>query len=489
MDERSINNQLKHKNKSSTINVVRIQRKNIENKIKTLKGTNKEANKIQEGLQIQKALMGSINSNDDSLIQQFMIELGEDLGIVITDSLDASQRDKDLMTKVKNVKPNFRKIRNKYQNRKYITASEFKESLRKFEIALSKATTPEEQSTKAYKALEEIYKLLQDYTPPENWSGENTKSIWDRIGKGGHISLEKYPELRDNVGKLLSRGEALVTTGALANKVGVIGEEFVAAALAITYDKEKELTYEALKGLMGKSKITFSPNGLSVRIAGEDKSKKGFLANQNQTSSQLANFIGKAKEEKIGEKSFYHFNATDDKVDVEIRVTPESFPINISVKNYSNPSVVTILSGNIFPILAMYENFINHYVWLVISRDKALDSDINSLYQAIKFTTGFHALVGGVKALNKDNNIITTPTASYFVVNDNKRTDKNSIQVFNTKIIAEKIITDTELIELINGENIMSQYYPKKGLDNRFSNIQVELRLAQLKKSISKNKN
>jgi hypothetical protein len=99
---------------------------------------------------------------------------------------------------------------------------------------------------------------------------------------------------------------------------------------------------------------------------------------------------------------------------------------------------------------------------------------------------GIHALVGGVRAMNDLGAVITTPTASYFIVNNNTRSDKDSLRVYNTKTIAEAMLQTTDFIELIGGDKINTPYQPKKGVfDNRFSNISVELRLRDLRTSIT----
>lgn len=119
------------------------------------------------------------------------------------------------------------------------------------------------------------------------------------------------------------------------------------------------------------------------------------------------------------------------------------------------------------------------------------------MYQAIKFTVGIHALVGGVKAIKNDS-IITTPTASYFIVNNNRSRNKG-VEVIPTNLIASQILENADLIDLMGDDKIASHlpkadrvkgnilaYYDKSAdLDKRFSNISVNLKLNQIKRSIT----
>ena len=119
------------------------------------------------------------------------------------------------------------------------------------------------------------------------------------------------------------------------------------------------------------------------------------------------------------------------------------------------------------------------------------------MYQAIKFTTGIHALVGGVLAM-KDDAIIKTKTAQYLVVNNNQT---GQIDVFSTRDVAKQILNNVDLIELLNSSKInktiqdkakraqakILDYYNKNSdVDNRFSNIRVLLRIDALKRGITK---
>ena len=121
---------------------------------------------------------------------------------------------------------------------------------------------------------------------------------------------------------------------------------------------------------------------------GDDKSRKGYYADEVSAFTPRASQSGK----------FVSFGSTDDKVDIEIEVPDENRTITASIKNYSDPREVTLLKGNIFPILANYSAFMKHYMKLISSMDSP-QGDLNQMYQAIKFTVGIHALVGGVKAL------------------------------------------------------------------------------------------
>jgi hypothetical protein len=62
---------------------------------------------------------------------------------------------------------------------------------------------------------------------------------------------------------------------------------------------------------------------------------------------------------------------------VDLVLTTKDNPagITFSMKNYADTSKVTILSGNIFPILANYSEFMEHYLALLVSSNKTLRTD------------------------------------------------------------------------------------------------------------------
>jgi hypothetical protein len=82
----------------------------------------------------------------------------------------------------------------------------------------------------------------------------------------------------------------------------------------------------------------------------------------------------------------------------------------------------------------MYNMFLEHYIALLMSSSTPSDS-LHSMYQMMKSTVGIHALIGGVRAIDDAGGIITTPTAHYFMVNNNSRTDVNSLRVYSTKAV------------------------------------------------------
>lgn len=83
----------------------------------------------------------------------------------------------------------------------------------------------------------------------------------------------------------------------------------------------------------------------------------------------------------------------------------------MSVKNYANISKITIFKGNLLSLLAQqhYNNLLRTY-----ARGKTKNDEAYALLRKICFVK---ALSGGVLAMNKSGKIITTPTATYLIVN------------------------------------------------------------------------
>lgn len=462
--------------------VIEQQRNAIQNVVNSLQGSDEEAEKIQKSLLLQKQLQGlrtTTGAHEESVIERFMKELEEAIGKDITDSLDLNQEDKDAARraiseeKFKNIKA----IKNRYglsDQRKTIQRHEYEKLLHNLEVAAANSQGLDNSVTR------KLNEIITSLRAPKFFAKEGKASIWKKAGGGHSITFKDQEEAALELSELMNLGSALITIGSVAQDIGKIGEYFGAAAVAIAYAKEDESIDKVLSDLVKNGKG--SGSGMTIEIVGEQKSAKGFY------SDDPSNFVQGVQQSGSEGEYFYHFHPTDDKVDFVLTTTDNPSGITFSMKNYADTSSVTILSGNIFPILANYNNFIEHYIALLISSGSTNRSgQISEMYQAVKFTVGVHGLVGGVKALNDLGAVITTPTASYFIVNNNRRTDDQSLRVYNTKTLGQAIINQANLIELLGGDRINEPYDPRKSdYDSRFSNINVELKLRELRKSISK---
>lgn len=462
----------------NTGSVVSQQRETMQNFIQSLQGTDVEAERLENSLLLQKQLQGKRLEGDESLISQFMNDLEEALAIDIDANLNLSEESRQAALRVisEDKFKAIKAIKNKYglsAERKTIQYGEYKALMNKLQIAINNSSN---KDGLVVDKVREIVEQLNQYNP-EFFNKNGKADVWRSLGKrGSSASFADGNQATMELAKLMNLGSALVTMGSLAQNIGKVGEYFGAAAVAVAYAKEDESIEQVLQELIKSGKG--SNGNLTIQITGEDKSAKGFY------SDDAGNFVqGLQKREDAGE-FFYHLHATDDKVDFMITTKDNPNGITFSMKNYADTSVVTILSGNIFPILARYNTFIEHYIALLMSNPDYRPNQVVQMYEAAKFTVGIHALVGGVRALSNDGSIITTPTASYFVVNNNKSTTPGSIRVYNTKTLAEAIMKQVELIEFVGGDKINTPYNPSVKFDDRFSGISVELHLRQLRNSL-----
>ena len=368
-----------------------------------LQGNKEEAAQLQKDLNLQRALIESpVNANEDSsIIDQFLKELGDAMATEITNTLNMSDASRDsksgavsgekareILQRISKRDAMFNAIANPGEA-KTVRKSDVDSMLRKLEgVRTTKIGDPA-----ALKKLREIELELQKLNNLVTQSG-----AWHKIGRGFNLALDKSSDMGKvavRINKLLNYANELIVVGDVASEIGIIGEQAIAAMLVIAQAEKEKLTKEGVnalvQGFLGnnlKSGSVTLPSGFKVSIVGDDKSRKGYYADEVSAFTPRASQSGK----------FVSFGSTDDKVDIEIEVPDENRTITASIKNYSDPREVTLLKGNIFPILANYSAFMKHYMKLISSMDSP-QGDLNQMYQAIKFTVGIHALVGGVKAL------------------------------------------------------------------------------------------
>lgn len=469
----------------NTAQIINNQRLIIQSVLDDIPGTEEEAQRLQESMILSKQLAGvsaSPGSEANSIMNKFLTELAEAMSLDITESLNvsASSRDKAIKPITEEQFNKLKEIRNKYgfkDNNKSIPRYKYNELLQKLIKARNNAID-DPSNSKVTEMLSQIIDALMEYNPdiPRSDGGG---SIWKTYKTGKSLRFEDQPQAAAELSELMNLGEAIVSLGGLSQDIGKIGEQFGAMAALVYYEQEEKITDEMIKQLIQTGQV--QGKNARVRITGDDKSRKGYYAQVKSNFTKNASRGPKGKNEEY----FYQLGKTDDKVDLTVTLQGGKEQINFSVKNYADTSTVTILSGNIFPILDMYNMFLEHYIALLMSSSTPSDS-LHSMYQMMKSTVGIHALIGGVRAIDDAGGIITTPTAHYFMVNNNSRTDANSLRVYSTKAVGQKILNHADLIELLGGSEpiINKPYNPDVSYDDRFSGIDVELKLSQLKNSI-----
>ena len=208
------------------------------------------------------------------------------------------------------------------------------------------------------------------------------KKLEEYTKSRGRNSLQISNDLIARLNQLYSK----VNVSVLKQKIGKIGEYFAGAAVAAANAKITNHTGEIIDYLKWAM-------------------KKNALVNtgDNKTYHYQATF------EESNNGIAISTMAVDDKVDMEVFFSGHTIPM--SVKNYTNISKITIFKGNLLSLLAQqhYNSLLRTY-----AREKTKNDEAYALLRKICFVK---ALSGGVLAMDKSGNIISTPTAKYLVVN------------------------------------------------------------------------
>lgn len=416
---------------------------------------------------------GEIVSNEDGKMFNKVIEdIGKEVNTQVTKGLDIIESEKQNFVQLINIagkelQDKIKRIQEDPKisaNASIIGKNRLKKYIETFKLALknsNKNIGNQEARRELQKALENINRIINN----------NKETI---LGPGGYeyYSFDNPRTMRSLL-KSLNTAYAVITYGDLAKKKGQIGEMFGAVATYYALNKEEDGANEIVQDFLQN----MQKGNNNIRITGESKSQKVF-------SSELGKqFVSRYSifEDENGVK--YKLDAnTDDKVDFEISV-PESHKetIKFSMKNYGNISQITLLKGNIYPILDNYLNFLNHFLELTNSTDITL---LDKYFGLLKSTVGIHALIGNVYAI-KDDALIKTKTADYLVINKSSQKVGN-FTVFSTSEVSDAILKSSSLISLNTEDIIRKPYNPAKEFDNRFSNTQVELHINQLKNSLTR---
>lgn len=436
--------------------------------IEKLKGNDNEAKELTDSINALMQLKGkaSIDTDGDELtFNKIKAKIEEIVDVKLTESLGATVTAEEKAARIKNAEQTAeREIKEIFSVKKYggIGVQTLDSALKKLKNAMESVT--EKTNAENLEKFKQAYSLIQKYTEDiDNFA----KKDFAQFGTKGYILPEFSQGVsREEFVKALNTAYSFLTFGSLASKVGDAGELFGAiATLKYFYKEEKEVDKIIMDFLSGASSDL-------VKITGADTSRKVF------TQDLGSKYALQSKPDESG--NFWTLTPTQDKVDFKI-TSPErqGETINFSVKSYKDSSTIHILSGNIYPILEEKLNFLYHFLNLVT---EPKSSDSANMYNAAKQIVGLRALIGGVRTLNEDGNIINSGTADYLLVISNTRKN-NAVKVYSTKKIAQMIFKNAELI----GVKPDFDYERKADSNNefkRFSNIDVELHLAQLKNSL-----
>lgn len=205
----------------------------------------------------------------------------------------------------------------------------------------------------------------------------------------------------------LNRMNNLISTSAIAEAQGDIGELFSAMALAAYYNQSGKSISDILASFSQKG-------GGNVQIIGDETSKNLYYSEEINLGNGL----------KISS------HATQDKVDVIITDNSSNQPITFSVKNYANTSRITLLKGKMAPLFNQYVKFMQHYQSLIHSARNR-----ENVINLAKNIAAFKALSGGILVANKDGNIIQQGKAQYLIVNDSGK--KGAFRIYSIGEIAK----------------------------------------------------
>lgn len=232
---------------------------------------------------------------------------------------------------------------------------------------------------------------------------------------------------------------------------------------------------------------------LKGKVVGKQRSRKISLTDKILTpkanSESLQAQIGDVK---------VNTSFTNDKVDIYLDL-PDGKKMSASVKAVNLKNDIHILSGSdLLKYLQDYPVFANHYL-NITARGEATDGGEpgKSLYEnahnTMLLTVAFHALSGGLWAQLKkgDKTVGRSSSAPYFIVND--VSNPGNYKIYYISEILRQIEENIKLFKLENYENVKiweNKWVGDKDKNRedalrRITNLQVQLRQAQLKASIS----
>lgn len=451
------------------------QKKRIRQEYMRLRGSAAEAKKLEDFLNLTQDMgtENSQNSSYDQIISRLRQEIGEQVGVTVTNTLGVSDEDKTasavLNEKRAALNSAIEQVFTPGKKHNTISRAEFEKALQQLE-KVHKAI-PKRGLNKAQKKFNFHYSRILKYIETlKKGNSEMYKKY--NFGEGLIVQDTDNISARQFINSL-NAALSMVTFGDLSQKIGAIAEMFGAATSYMYFNKSVEGYEDIVNDFIDKG-LT---KNKSIQVTGGDTNAKVFT---NKLGSQFVN----QKNFTDNGNNIYSLNATQDKVDFSITVPDNRGSLNFSVKNYASDNRITLLSGNIYPILDEYPDFLYHFL-NTINLFPPNASQANLLYSVAKYTVGVKALMGGVRALDDSGQIIRTERADYLMVNTHTR--KKGIRVYPARQICQQIDNNISLLEFSNEFNQPMNLSKLDAFDNRFMNMHVYLHVSALKKSLKSN--
>lgn len=448
-----------------------LQKKRMRQEYMGLRGTAAEAQELQKFLNLTQDMgrENSQNSSQDQIISRLRQEIGDQIDVTVTNTLGVSQEDKrnNAALNEKRAKLNSKIQQVFTPGKKHHTISrvEFERVLQQLEKVYN--SIPVRRLNEAQKKFKFHYLRILKYI--ETLKAENSE-IYKKynFGEGLRVLDTENISARQFINSL-NAAQSMVTFGDLSQKIGSIAEMFGAATAYMYFNKSTAGYEDVVNDFINKG-LT---KNKSIKVTGGDTSSKVF-------TDKLGNQFVNKKNFTDNGNNIYSLNATQDKVDFSITVPDSRSSLNFSVKNYASDNRISLLSGNIYPILDEYPDFLYHFLNTINLLPKTSQADL--LYQAAKYTVGVKALIGGVRALGDNGQIIRTEQADYLMVNTHTR--KKGIRVYPARQICQQIEKNINLLEFGHEFNQPMNLSKLDAFDNRFMNMHVYLHLSALKNSL-----
>ena len=238
---------------------------------------------------------------------------------------------------------------------------------------------------------------------------------------------------------------------------------------------EQYAAYPALnaqQGLAFEAAIAMAPyvaQGMAYEEAAKQivGDKKEFVKiNSNRFSQSIKSYLSP--------DVFCETNASQGKVDVELKWHSKTAKISAKNVNLSNNRWVHIVSGSslLFLLQDININFVNHFLNLIVEhddaeKDKGLGSFIENKKELIMQEV---ILILFYKALTGDN--YGRSSANIFAINDNS--NKYGVRVFNMDNIIQKVVNNKGMTSLISIKNNENQKLNMVKLQNKWINNDLD---------------
>lgn len=358
------------------------------------------------------------------------------------------------------------------------------------------------------------------------------KTLYDELYKSvssasGSILEDKILKMGNHLGLSTKSGNYLKNEGIIGNWVdaynglrqlmatnlavtkGQLGEYGVAAILQAVDQKAKGETVDCLKLLTASPEnkqkqvgnITMTGNVatqkalLSTNFAVGTGKNSLFADEWVQDLNKAINSSEKTMQYTTEDGDVISAAATQDKVDLIYHINEDGLEqdLNLSIKNYDLTihKEITLHSGNLLRLMQDYGAFINHYLNIVVSRQKdgkqvskaeADNSTIQEAHKIFNHALGAKSLIGGMRTKGGG----TTKMVEYLIING-KTASGTRFQVYPAGVLAKETQLDDFNIKQ-NGRRpseLQNIWIPRE--DKNRSNIsQAYSRIRQLVLQLAK---